>query len=140
MSLSLFSVYRTFACLSQDLQNASPSRKKGYLRLLYPCIFILTSLPLENLNLNSSEFLAYGQCGWIFVCGGVSIDKGGLFVGSTLLAHAGDGNFHAIILFDPTNKEEVKEALELSNGMVHDSLSMEGSLPFPLQFSILILF
>lgn len=46
---------------------------------------------------------------------------------NTLLAHAGDGNFHAIILFDPTNKEEVEEALELSNGMVHDSLSMEGT-------------
>lgn len=48
------------------------------------------------------------------------------FLGSTLLAHAGDGNFHAIILFDPKNKEEVKEALELSNEMVHASLSMEG--------------
>lgn len=47
-------------------------------------------------------------------------------LGSTLLAHAGDGNFHAIILFDPKNKEEVDEALKLSNDMVHASLSMEG--------------
>lgn len=46
---------------------------------------------------------------------------------STLLAHAGDGNFHAIILFDPKNKEEVDEALKLSNDMVHASLSMEGT-------------
>ena len=55
------------------------------------------------------------------------------FLGSTLLAHAGDGNFHAIILFDPKNKEEVEEALELSAGMVHTSLSMEGlsTIPFP---------
>ncbi|KAG0583718.1 hypothetical protein KC19_3G157900 [Ceratodon purpureus] len=46
---------------------------------------------------------------------------------STLLAHAGDGNFHAIILFDPQNKKEVEEALELSSEMVHASLSMEGT-------------
>jgi len=70
-----------FACLSQDLQNASPVLKQGCLS------------PLPN----------------------------------TLLSHAGDGNFHAIILFDPTNKEEVAEALALSNEMVHLSLSMEGT-------------
>ncbi|KAG0598245.1 hypothetical protein M758_12G057200 [Ceratodon purpureus] len=46
---------------------------------------------------------------------------------NVIVAHAGDGNFHACVLFDPQNEEEVKEALELSNWMVHASLSLEGT-------------
>lgn len=49
-------------------------------------------------------------------------------VGSTIIAHAGDGNFHVIILFDPTNEKEVKEATDLSAGMVHLALEKEGTM------------
>ena len=56
----------------------------------------------------------------------ITINVHGFFLGSALVAHAGDGNFHACIFFDPKNEEEVKEALELSTWMVHASLSMEG--------------
>lgn len=44
-----------------------------------------------------------------------------------LVAHAGDGNFHVCIFFDKNNEEEVKEALEIADGIVHLSLSMEGT-------------
>ena len=51
-----------------------------------------------------------------------------VYVGSTIVAHAGDGNFHVIILFDPTNEKEVKEATDLSAGMVHLALEKEGMM------------
>lgn len=60
----------------------------------------------------------------------ISTSKARLLASSlpnALVAHAGDGNFHTSILFDPKNEEEVKEALELSTWMVHASLSMEGT-------------
>lgn len=69
-------------------------------------------------------------------------------VGSTIIAHAGDGNFHVIILFDPTNEKEVKEATDLSAGMVHLALEKEGmmgwltawhSSSIPLLFSFFLL-
>lgn len=46
---------------------------------------------------------------------------------STVIAHAGDGNFHTVILFDPNNEEHRKEAERLNQFMVQTALSMEGS-------------
>ncbi|XP_021886902.1 D-lactate dehydrogenase [cytochrome], mitochondrial-like [Carica papaya] len=45
----------------------------------------------------------------------------------TVIAHAGDGNFHTVILFDPNNEEHRKEAERLNQFMVQTALSMEGT-------------
>ncbi|VVA15315.1 Hypothetical predicted protein, partial [Prunus dulcis] len=45
----------------------------------------------------------------------------------TVIAHAGDGNFHALILFDPYNEEHRREVQRLNHFMVHTALSMEGT-------------
>ncbi|KAK7273707.1 hypothetical protein RIF29_14766 [Crotalaria pallida] len=45
----------------------------------------------------------------------------------TVIAHAGDGNFHTIILFDPTQEEQRQEAERLNQFMVHAALSLEGT-------------
>ena len=44
-----------------------------------------------------------------------------------MIAHAGDGNFHTVILFDPADEDQRKEAERLNNFMVHAALSMEGT-------------
>ncbi|MCO5609127.1 hypothetical protein L7F22_063349 [Adiantum nelumboides] len=44
-----------------------------------------------------------------------------------IVSHAGDGNFHTIILFDPLREEQTKEAIRLNDFMVHLALSMEGT-------------
>lgn len=44
-----------------------------------------------------------------------------------VIAHAGDGNFHTIILFDPSKEEQQQEAERLNHFMVHTALSMEGN-------------
>ncbi|XP_077245218.1 FAD-linked oxidases family protein isoform X1 [Tasmannia lanceolata] len=45
----------------------------------------------------------------------------------TVIAHAGDGNFHTVILFDPNQEEQRQEAARLNHFMVHAALSMEGT-------------
>ncbi|CAK9160831.1 unnamed protein product [Ilex paraguariensis] len=45
----------------------------------------------------------------------------------TVVAHAGDGNFHTVILFDPKSDKQQKEAERLNQFMVHTALSMEGT-------------
>ncbi|XP_078163403.1 FAD-linked oxidases family protein [Carex rostrata] len=60
----------------------------------------------------------------------ISLSKEQLDASSLLcmvIAHAGDGNFHTIILFDPNNEEQRKEAERLNHLMVHTALSMEGT-------------
>ncbi|KAE9465695.1 hypothetical protein C3L33_02403, partial [Rhododendron williamsianum] len=42
-----------------------------------------------------------------------------------VVAHAGDGNFHTVILFDPSQVEHRREAERLNHFMVHTALSME---------------
>ncbi|GAA0144953.1 dehydrogenase [Lithospermum erythrorhizon] len=42
-----------------------------------------------------------------------------------IVAHAGDGNFHAIILFDPNDHDHRKEAERLNHYIVHTALSIE---------------
>ncbi|KAL4340926.1 hypothetical protein GQ457_08G017110 [Hibiscus cannabinus] len=45
----------------------------------------------------------------------------------TVIAHAGDGNFHTVILFDPNQEEQRIEAERLNQFMVYTALSMEGT-------------
>ncbi|KAK1287928.1 hypothetical protein QJS10_CPB19g01268 [Acorus calamus] len=45
----------------------------------------------------------------------------------TVLAHAGDGNFHTVILFDSKNEDQRREAERLNHFMVHTALEMEGT-------------
>ncbi|CAO2827015.1 unnamed protein product [Amaranthus hypochondriacus] len=45
----------------------------------------------------------------------------------TVIAHAGDGNFHTVILFDPNKEDDRREAEKLNNFMVQTALSMEGT-------------
>lgn len=45
----------------------------------------------------------------------------------TVISHAGDGNFHTVILFDPHKEEQRREAERLNHMMVHTALSMEGT-------------
>lgn len=47
---------------------------------------------------------------------------------STVIAHAGDGNFHTVVLFDPNREEQRREAERLNHFMVHTALSMEGKI------------
>ena len=48
------------------------------------------------------------------------------FLYSGIVSHAGDGNFHTVIMFDPSNQEQAKEAVRLSEFMVYTALSMDG--------------
>ncbi|XP_078430835.1 FAD-linked oxidases family protein isoform X4 [Wolffia australiana] len=45
----------------------------------------------------------------------------------TVIAHAGDGNFHTVILFDPSKEDQREEAERLNHLMVHTALLMEGT-------------
>ncbi|KAH6802816.1 FAD-linked oxidases family protein, partial [Perilla frutescens var. frutescens] len=45
----------------------------------------------------------------------------------TVIAHAGDGNFHSVILFDPKKEEQRKEAERLNCFIVHATLDMDGT-------------
>lgn len=44
-----------------------------------------------------------------------------------ILGHVGDGNFHAILLFDPEAKAEVQAANDLAHRMVERSLALGGT-------------
>ncbi|XP_022843554.1 D-lactate dehydrogenase [cytochrome], mitochondrial-like isoform X1 [Olea europaea var. sylvestris] len=44
----------------------------------------------------------------------------------TVIAHAGDGNFHTVILFEPDQEEQRKEGERLNHFMVHTALAMEA--------------
>jgi hypothetical protein len=48
-------------------------------------------------------------------------------INSTVIAHAGDGNFHTCILFDPNIEEHRREAERLNQFMVYTALSMDGT-------------
>ncbi|XP_010058689.2 D-lactate dehydrogenase [cytochrome], mitochondrial [Eucalyptus grandis] len=45
----------------------------------------------------------------------------------TVVAHAGDGNFHTLIMFDPSKDDQREEAEGLNHLMVHMALSMQGT-------------
>ncbi|GAV57274.1 FAD_binding_4 domain-containing protein/FAD-oxidase_C domain-containing protein [Cephalotus follicularis] len=44
-----------------------------------------------------------------------------------VIAHAGDGNFHTVIMFDPSQEYQRQEAERLNHFMVYTALSMEGT-------------
>ena len=44
-----------------------------------------------------------------------------------IVAHAGDGNFHVLIMFDPNDPNEVKMAKELANNMAIEAISLGGT-------------
>jgi D-lactate dehydrogenase (cytochrome) len=44
-----------------------------------------------------------------------------------LAAHAGDGNFHLVMLIDPDDPSSLKEAKELNTRLVHRALAMGGT-------------
>lgn len=44
-----------------------------------------------------------------------------------IVAHAGDGNFHVIIMFDPTKEIEVKAAKQIAHDMAYRSIEMGGT-------------
>ncbi|KAK9156949.1 hypothetical protein Scep_003523 [Stephania cephalantha] len=46
---------------------------------------------------------------------------------NTVIAHAGDGNFHTLILFDPDQEDQRQEAERLNHFIVHAALSLEGT-------------
>lgn len=45
-----------------------------------------------------------------------------------ILGHVGDGNFHAILMMDPDNPEELKEAKRLADRMAERALDMGGTV------------
>jgi D-lactate dehydrogenase (cytochrome) len=49
-------------------------------------------------------------------------------ISGPILGHVGDGNFHSILLFDPTNPAEEKAAEELAHRMVERALAMGGTV------------
>lgn len=61
-------------------------------------------------------------------------------INSTVIAHAGDGNFHTVILFDPKEEEQRQEAERLNKFMVHAALSMEGTFFCSGQYNNFCLF
>lgn len=45
----------------------------------------------------------------------------------TIVGHVGDGNFHAVIVFDPEDVEDVAEVRSLNQSMVDRSLAVGGT-------------
>ncbi|CAA7617097.1 FAD/FMN-containing dehydrogenase [Candidatus Terasakiella magnetica] len=45
----------------------------------------------------------------------------------TVVGHVGDGNFHAMLLVDPANPDEVTEAERLNDRIVRRALAMDGT-------------
>ena len=51
----------------------------------------------------------------------ILISKGPCF------GHVGDGNFHAVLLFDPNNPDEYKRCKEISYRMGYNAMEMGGT-------------
>jgi len=49
------------------------------------------------------------------------------FLPAPLVAHAGDGNFHLFILFDPNNPKENKEAHRINDNLIKRAIEYEGT-------------
>ena len=45
-----------------------------------------------------------------------------------IVGHLGDGNFHAILLVEPNNEEELNKAKILSNAMTQRALDLGGTV------------
>jgi D-lactate dehydrogenase (cytochrome) len=46
---------------------------------------------------------------------------------ATTVGHVGDGNFHLLMLFDPANEAERREAAEVNRRLIERALRMEGT-------------
>jgi D-lactate dehydrogenase (cytochrome) len=46
---------------------------------------------------------------------------------TALLGHVGDGNFHAVLLIDPENPQEIAEAERLNDEIVRLAIAMDGT-------------
>jgi D-lactate dehydrogenase (cytochrome) len=44
-----------------------------------------------------------------------------------ILGHVGDGNFHCIIIIDPSNPAEIEEAEQLNQRVMRRALAMDGT-------------
>lgn len=49
-------------------------------------------------------------------------------ISGPIVGHVGDGNFHAILLVEPGNKEELEQAKTLSNSMTQRALKLGGTV------------
>ena len=54
-------------------------------------------------------------------------DIAGSTIPIALFGHVGDGNFHLVVLIDPSNPQEVAEAERINCGVVERALAMEGT-------------
>lgn len=54
------------------------------------------------------------------------IDRFGL--DAPLMGHAGDGNFHSVILYDPTKPDDFSKAKSLANEMGRAAIELEGTV------------
>lgn len=50
----------------------------------------------------------------------------GLF--SSVLGHVGDGNFHQMIMYNPSKPSDVASVKKFVDGMMHKALDMEGTV------------
>merc|ERR1719198_46389 len=53
------------------------------------------------------------------------IDKS--FLHAPVIAHAGDGNFHTLIMFRPNKEDEYKEAIRLAHMMADKAIALGGT-------------
>lgn len=53
------------------------------------------------------------------------MEKSDLF--GTIVGHVGDGNFHALFVFDPDNEDQLNEAKRLNARIVERAIAMEGT-------------
>eukprot|EP00899_Mesostigma_viride_P002714 jgi/Mesvir1/12443/Mv00603-RA.2 len=49
------------------------------------------------------------------------------FLPGPIVAHAGDGNFHVILMIDPSSEKDLKEAARLNASIVRRAIAMEGT-------------
>ncbi|KAI7872808.1 hypothetical protein BDF14DRAFT_1872955 [Spinellus fusiger] len=50
------------------------------------------------------------------------------FLIAPIVGHVGDGNFHVLILFDPSKPEEITEAKRINKNLLERAICMEGSI------------
>ena len=56
----------------------------------------------------------------------LDIEKRGLI--GPIVGHAGDGNFHSMLMFDPNNKEEESVCEEVAERMARRALELGGTI------------
>ena len=54
-------------------------------------------------------------------------DVAASFLPAPIVGHAGDGNFHVVIVLNPNNPEEIEEAERLNERVVYRAMSLDGT-------------